>query len=132
MTDWNELCGGLREFLSERCRRIGPADESRESEPLEGEFVVYWMRNAARAHENPALDVAVAAANRLGCPAVVYHGVSESYPYASDRHHTFVLEGSREVAAECRDRAVGYALHVERPGHRGHPRSVPEGRWRGG
>ena len=84
-----------------------------------GSFVVYWMRTAVRAHENPALDVALTAGQRLGLPVFVYHALSEKYPYASDRHHTFILEGARDVEAECATRGIGYAFHLERPGHRG-------------
>ena len=87
--------------------------------PAGGSFVIYWMRTAVRAHENPALDVALTAGQRLGLPVFVYHALSERYPYASDRHHTFILEGARDVAAECAARGIGYAFHLERPGHRG-------------
>ncbi len=83
-----------------------------------GEFVLYWMRTAVRVHENPALDVALVAAERSGVPVFVYHALSERYPYASDRHHTFMLEGARDVEAECVQRGLGYAFHLERPGHR--------------
>jgi photolyase PhrII len=83
-----------------------------------GAFVVYWMRTAVRAHENPALDTALTIAQALGLPVFVYHALSERYPYASDRHHTFILEGARDVAAECAARGIGYAFHLERPGHR--------------
>lgn len=105
--------------IAERCRPVVPGDDGSLERSLDGEFVLYWMRNAARAHENPALDAAVAAANRLDVPALVYHGVAESYPYASDRHHTFILEGARQVQRDLRERGIGYLLHVERRGHRG-------------
>ncbi|MEL6345848.1 MAG: FAD-binding domain-containing protein [Myxococcota bacterium] len=100
--------------LAERVRPLSPA-------PIVegGAFVLYWMRTAARGHENPALDVAIRIANRLGVPAFVYHAVSERYPYASDRHHRFILEGARDACAAVRARGVGYAFHLERPGHRG-------------
>lgn len=84
----------------------------------QAEYVLYWMRTAVRAHENPALDVALDAGRRLGLPVFVYHALSERYPYASDRHHTFILEGARDVEAECAARGIGYAFHLERPGHR--------------
>jgi len=87
--------------------------------PNGGAFIVYWMRTAVRAHENPALDVALMAGAQLGIPVFVYHALSEKYPYASDRHHTFILEGARDVEAECVARGIGYAFHCERPGHRG-------------
>ncbi len=98
--------------LAERTRWIGPAGDA-------PRFVLYWMRTAVRAHENPALDAAACLAAALDAPLFVYHAVSERYPYASDRHHTFLLEGARDVAAQLAARGVGYALHVERPGHRG-------------
>jgi len=76
-------------------------------------WVLYWMRVAARADENPALDAAVTLANALGGSVLVYQGVSARYPYASDRHHTFLLEGARSVARALRERGIGHALHVE-------------------
>jgi len=108
--------------LQERVRRVG----SREENPS-GSFVLYWMRTAVRAHENPALDVALTLANARRVPLLVYHAVSERYPFASDRHHTFILEGARDVARDLRARRIPYALHVERPGHRGaHLRALAE------
>ncbi len=85
----------------------------------EGAFVLYWARTAVRAHENPALDVAVTVAARRGIPVFVYHALSERYPYASDRHHTFILEGARDFTAELAVRGIGTAFHLEREGHRG-------------
>ncbi len=85
----------------------------------DGAFVLYWMHHALRAHENPALDVALATARRLERPLLVYQGLSERHEFASDRHHTFALEGARDVGRELAERGVAYALHVERDGHRG-------------
>jgi len=90
-----------------------------EGGPQNRPYVLYWMRVAVRDHENPALDAAVAAANAHDATVLVYHAVSERYPFASDRHHTFILEGARDVACGLRRRGVAYALHVERPGARG-------------
>jgi photolyase PhrII len=84
-----------------------------------GAFVLYWLRTAQRAHENPSLDAALLAGQSLGLPVFVYQGLSERYPHASDRHHTFILEGARELHAALRARGVGAAFHLERPGHRG-------------
>jgi photolyase PhrII len=83
------------------------------------DFVLYWMRTALRGHENPALDVAVALGERLGLPALVYQGISERYPFASDRHHAFLLEGAADLSAELLERGIAHACHVERPGQRG-------------
>lgn len=84
-----------------------------------GAFVLYWARTAVRAHENPALDAAITLAQRLALPVFVYHALSERYPFASDRHHRFILEGARDLAAELRERGIGTAFHLEREGHRG-------------
>lgn len=83
-----------------------------------GEFVLYWMRTAIRGDENPALEVAQQIANHLGIPLLVYQGLTERYPFASDRHHSFILQGARDVQLDLADRGIAYVLHVERPGHR--------------
>ncbi|MCC6509028.1 MAG: NAD(P)-binding protein [Pirellulaceae bacterium] len=78
-----------------------------------GQFVLYWMQTAMRTDENPALDVACHLANELQLPLLVYQGVSERYEYASDRHHTFILEGAADVARQCQAKGIAYALHIE-------------------
>ncbi|MCD0458337.1 FAD-dependent oxidoreductase [Roseiconus lacunae] len=84
-----------------------------------GQFVLYWMHNALRAHENPALDAAICFARQNGLPLLVYHGLSEQYPYASDRHHAFMLQGHRDVQRELEDRGIVAAFHLQRCGQRG-------------
>ncbi len=97
----------LPRHLAERARALGDAT-------AEGgrDFVLYWMHHAARGHDNPALDAALAAANGLGLPVLVYQGLSAKLPYASDRHHTFILEGARDVERELAERGVAYAFHL--------------------
>jgi len=109
-----DLISSLPPLLSERVDPVGTTHG-----PLGGDFVLYWMRHAVRGHENPALDTALLAGRALEIPVFVCQVVPESDPYASDRHHTFMLEGARDVAAELAERGIGYALHVERPGNRG-------------
>ncbi len=99
--------------LAERVSPLGTG------EPREGSYILYWMRTAMRATENPALDVALQAGRRLKKPVFVYQALSERYSYASDRHHAFVLQGAADVAAGLKDRNIGYAFHLQRPGHRG-------------
>ncbi|TWU59481.1 Deoxyribodipyrimidine photo-lyase [Rubripirellula tenax] len=84
-----------------------------------GEFVLYWMHNALRAHENPALDVAICLARQNGLPLLVYHALSEDYPYASDRFHSFILQGQRDVQRELSDRGIASHFHLQRDGDRG-------------
>ncbi len=106
----------LPSHLSERVVAPAPHAPARE---WTGDYVLYWARTALRAHENPALDVAITAAQTLGIPVFVYHALSERYPFASDRHHLFILEGARDFAAELTARGIGTAFHLEREGHRG-------------
>ncbi|MEM7452974.1 MAG: FAD-dependent oxidoreductase [Planctomycetota bacterium] len=76
------------------------------------DFVLYWMRNAVRAHENPALDVARLLAAQCELPLLVYHGLSDSYRFASDRHHTFILEGAADVQRRFFEAGISYAFHL--------------------
>lgn len=87
-----------------------------DSEGEGGQFVLYWMRTAVRADENPALDVAVTIAHELELPVLVYHGLSQHYQYASDRHHTFMLEGACDVQAQFAEHGVSYGFHLATPG----------------
>ena len=114
MNHINELRESLPAALKERTRLIG-----REGVNSDGEFVLYWMRTAIRSDENPALNAAVHFANRLGSPLLIYQGLSERYPFASDRHHTFILEAVRDVQRALAEKNIAHVLHVERPGHRG-------------
>ena len=90
-----------------------------QSFPGSGEFVLYWMRTAIRAAENPALEAAIGLANQLELPVFVYHGLSERYRFASDRHHTFVIQAAGDVQASLTKLGVAYSFFLERPGHRG-------------
>jgi len=109
----------LPPHLSERIRRS--------PKPLDpdGRFVLYWMRTALRAHDNPALDTALAVGDATGLPVFVYRALSRRTPYANHRHHTFILQGHRDVGRALHERGVGTAFHLERPGHDGpHLRSL--------
>jgi len=75
-------------------------------------FVLYWMRTAVRTDENPALDVARLIADEQGLPLLVYHAISEHYEYASDRHHTFMLQGARDVQRQFTELGIPYAFHL--------------------
>ncbi len=111
----------LPPHLAERSRWIRPlaAEGQNETMSAGSEFVLYWMHHAVRGHENPSLDVATCWARKLGLPLLVYHALCEQYPYASDRHHTFILQGARDVQRELADRGIAYAFHLQRCGNRG-------------
>ncbi|MEO9593068.1 FAD-dependent oxidoreductase [Rhodopirellula bahusiensis] len=102
--------------LAERRRWVVAPDQT---DHPPGEMVLYWIHNAVRGHENPALDAAIWMAHQTGLPLLVYHGLSEKYPYASDRHHAFIMQGARDVQRELQARGITYAFHLERHGHRG-------------
>jgi deoxyribodipyrimidine photo-lyase len=72
--------------------------------------VVYWMQHAMRIPDNPALDVAIDAANILGLPVVVFFSVIPNYPNANLRHYHFLQQGLRDVEADAAERGVGFVL----------------------
>ncbi len=70
------------------------------------------MHHAVRADENPALDTAVALGTIMDCPLLVYQGLSGNHPFNSDRHHTFILEGARDVHFQLKERGIRHAFHL--------------------
>src|SRR5271165_6039748 len=72
--------------------------------------VVYWMQRAMRIIDNPALDLAIEAANLLALPVVVYFQVIPNYPNANLRHYHFLQQGLRDVAEDAAERGVGFVL----------------------
>ena len=111
-----KILNTLPPHLAERSwlRSAGCKDRTR----FEGRFVLYWTHHALRADENPALDVASHLAEKLDLPILVYQGLSEQYRFASDRHHTFILEAARDLQVRYAELGVDYALHVDRQGAR--------------
>ena len=75
-----------------------------------GRYVLYWMQQAQRARDNPALLFACGQAQRLGLPVVVAFGLMRRYPQAGLRHFRFMLEGLAETHAELD--ALGIPLVV--------------------
>jgi deoxyribodipyrimidine photo-lyase len=49
---------------------------------------------------------------------LVYHGLREDYPYASDRLHRFILGASRDVAIGCKTRGLACVQFVDREAKR--------------
>ena len=89
-------------------RRAGPpAPDAR--------CVVYWMQRAQRAHDNPALDLAVQLGNHLGLPVVVFFGIVP-YPEANLRHYTFMQQAFPDTARRLASRNISFVL-------RRHPQS---------
>lgn len=84
-------------------RRPGPPNP-------DGHCVVYWMQRAQRGIDNPALDVAVEAANALKKPVVVFFAPIPFYPHANFRHYKFLNEGIPNIAASLAARNIGFVL----------------------
>jgi deoxyribodipyrimidine photo-lyase len=83
-------------------RRAGPPDP-------DGSCVVYWMQRAQRGIDNPALNVAVEAANALRKPVVVFFA-PRPFDSANLRHYAFLAQGIPDLAAELAKRNIGLAL----------------------
>ena len=94
---------------SQRIVELNGAPEQR------GSYVLYWMQQAQRASFNPALEVAVAAANRLQLPVVVVFALRAPLPRARARHYAFMLEGLAEAARELRERGIAFLLRQGSP-----------------
>jgi deoxyribodipyrimidine photo-lyase len=67
-----------------------------------------------RAGWNHALSYAAALANRAGLPLLAYEELTCTYPYASDRLHTFVLEGVPDTEARLQKLGIGYLFYLRR------------------
>ena len=63
--------------------------------PSAGDYLLYWMQQSQRASFNPALEYAIAVANRENLPVVVGFGLMDDYPEANRRHYRFMLQGLR-------------------------------------
>jgi deoxyribodipyrimidine photo-lyase len=84
-------------------RRAGDPDPK-------GGCVVYWMQRAQRTLDNPALDVAVEAANILRQPVVIFFAPVPFYPHANLRHYAFLAQGIPDMAGRARQRGIGFVL----------------------
>lgn len=76
-------------------------------------YVLYWMQMYKRMDSNHALIFAIRKANELKLPLVVYEGLKYNYPWASDRLHTFILEGVEEKRAEFERLGIRYVFYLQ-------------------
>jgi deoxyribodipyrimidine photo-lyase len=83
------------------------------------DHVLYWSQMYRRLDHNHALDRACRRARALRKPLVVYEGLKLGYPWASARHHRFILEGMRDNARLAAERGVNYWPFVETPADSG-------------
>jgi deoxyribodipyrimidine photo-lyase len=80
--------------LSSRVTKLNQAKVN-----TQARYVLYWMQMFKRASHNYALNFSIQMANERQLPLVVYEGMKFYYPWASDRIHTFILEGVAEKQA---------------------------------
>ena len=92
--------------------RVTQLNQSKEN--TKGRYVLYWMQIFKRASHNYALNFAIQMANERRLPLVVYEGLKFYYPWASDRIHTFILEGVAEKREEFSERGIRYIFYLQR------------------
>ncbi|MCB2147530.1 MAG: deoxyribodipyrimidine photo-lyase [Deltaproteobacteria bacterium] len=80
-----------------------------------GAWVLYWMQQSQRAHDNPALEYAISRANRLDLPVLVAFALTDSYPEANLRHYRFMLEGLAETRRQLAGRHIGMVVRKGDP-----------------
>ena len=79
-----------------------------------GKYVLYWMQMFKRATHNHALKYAIELANERALPLVVYEGLKFYYPWASDRFHTFILEGVEEKRKAFERLGIKYVFYLQK------------------
>jgi deoxyribodipyrimidine photo-lyase len=79
-----------------------------------GDFVVYWMQIHHRLQYNFALQYAVELANSLDKPLLIYEELKCDYPWASNRIHTFYLEGMAEHADLAEEKSINWLPVIEK------------------
>lgn len=75
-------------------------------------YVLYWAQMNRRVDGNHGLHYAAELANRFGLPLLCYESVTCSYPHASDRLHTFLLEGVPDTERQLSKLGIGYIFHL--------------------
>ena len=76
-------------------------------------YVLYWMQMYKRVDNNHSLIYAIRRANELQLPLVVYEGLKYYYPWASDRLHTFILEGVEEKRLEFERLGIRFVFYLQ-------------------
>lgn len=79
----------------------------------DGRFVLYWMTANRRLTANFSLDRALELCSEFHKPLVIFEALRCDYRWASDRLHSFVLDGMKENAAECERYGITYFCYLE-------------------
>jgi len=96
---FDQIAADPRVFI----RRPGPPNN-------QGAAVIYWMQRAQRGTDNPALEIAIAAANAIGKPVVVYFQLLAGVRRSNLRHYRFLVDGLADIADELSRRRIGFVL----------------------
>lgn len=96
-------------YLTRRCRALN-AEALRHTGV---DYVLCWLQQTLRADSNPVIDAALAFGRLTAKPVVVYHGLGQHYPHASDRLHQFILEASQSLEAGLDRRQIRFLRYVE-------------------
>ncbi len=75
-----------------------------------GKCVVYWMQRAQRGRDNHAVNIAVAAANSLTLPLVVYFAGISNFPSANLRHYAFLNQGLPDIESDLAERNISFVM----------------------
>src|ERR1700683_2748720 len=108
----NPLQAGIlphNEMVEERVRCLNQSPFRSDAK-----YVLYWAQMNRRVAWNHALLYAAKKANRAGLPLLVYEGLTYSYPFASDRLHTFILESVPDTERRLRKLGIGYLFYLRR------------------
>jgi deoxyribodipyrimidine photo-lyase len=68
------------------------------------------MQRSQRGIDNPALDLAIDAANELGLPVAVFFGLHPRYPNANLRHYSFLVEGLADTIDAVERRGAAFVF----------------------
>jgi len=79
----------------------------------DGAWVIYWMISSRRSRFNFGLQRAADWARYLGRPLLILEALRSDYPWASDRLHSFIIDGMADNAAALDGRDVTYFPYVE-------------------
>jgi deoxyribodipyrimidine photo-lyase len=75
-----------------------------------GKCVVYWMQRAQRGMDNHAVNLAVAIANELKFPLVVYFAGISNFVHANLRHYTFLNQGLPDIEQDLAARNITFLM----------------------
>lgn len=79
------------------------------------QYVLYWMQQSQRVHDNHALSLAIAFANKHKLPLLVLFVLTPAYPYANYRHMHFMFEGLQDVKEQLESLNITFVLRIGAP-----------------